>query len=90
MHLHISGIGTSSVYCDISLRDKGFPFECTTMKNETLVVKTHGAWDVKRLDKVVFIIRNPMMAFLSSAKYTNAGHTGNSSAKALSKGIHSH
>ena len=40
----LSGIGTSSLYCDEELRDSTFPFECLGTSNRTIAVKWHGHW----------------------------------------------
>lgn len=84
--IYFSGIGTSSVYCDNGLRRKGFPYECEKLKNKTIVVKTHNPADVKKFEKVVFIIRSPFTAFLTFSRFKKAGHTGTPDKTVVEKG----
>ncbi|KAL4237959.1 hypothetical protein ACF0H5_002669 [Mactra antiquata] len=84
----ISGLGTSSCYCDEDLHNSGFPFECHTDKSKTLVVKAHGieCYETYRFQKVVLLIRNPYDALLSYANFAEGGHTGRPSKPILIKG----
>lgn len=74
MHYHtwkyISGIGTTSQYCDAELKLKGFPFECVTKSLSKFIVrKTHMPNPVKgsspeelakqNYKRAVLIIRDP-------------------------------
>lgn len=64
-----SGIGTSAVYCDPGLNKGGFPFECFSAKQRTIVVKTHRpekhshtkkkASIILPFEKAILLIRNP-------------------------------
>lgn len=75
----VSGIGTSSVYCDPSLRKHGFPFECQRRSNRTIVVKSHRHGQnafIIRFESVILLIRNPFNAILSYFHYSNREHIG--------------
>ncbi|XP_052766850.1 WSCD family member GA21586-like [Mya arenaria] len=71
----MTGIGTSSVYCDSGLRSKGFPFECNRELGKTIVVKAHDTKDLVRFQKIILLVRNPYDALLSYATYSKGGHT---------------
>lgn len=72
----VSGLGTSSMYCDELLQSRGFPFECYDDKQKTIVVKSHDPGHLPYFDKIILIIRNPFDAFLSYANLASVGHTG--------------
>jgi hypothetical protein len=74
------------VYCDGSLKVRGFPHECQHDKTKTVVVKTHEAKHFKMFTKIVLLLRNPYDALLSYANFLKAGHTGHPSEKVLIKG----
>ena len=71
-----TGICTGAIYCDMSLRDRGFLGE-KVQGGSVLVVKTHGSvslWtgvNTKKFDKrthfssAIFIVRNPLDAMVA-------------------------
>ncbi|XP_052790279.1 WSCD family member CG9164-like [Mya arenaria] len=75
----LTGIGTSSVYCDRSLATTGFPFECEKRWNRTLAVKSHlfNVSDIHSFDRNILLIRTPADAFLSYFTYAagSSSHT---------------
>ncbi|XP_045187965.2 uncharacterized protein LOC123545721 [Mercenaria mercenaria] len=79
----MTGLGTSSVYCDGGLRARGFPYECDRDRARTVVVKTHEARHFNLFKKIVLLVRNPYDALLSYAKFAKAGHTGHPSKQVL-------
>ncbi|XP_053386775.1 WSCD family member CG9164-like [Mercenaria mercenaria] len=83
----MTGIGTSSVYCDLQLKKGGFPYECYKKRNRTVVIKTHEPKHVTMFTKIVFLIRNPYDAILSYTKFKTGGHTKHSSEEALQQAL---
>ncbi|XP_060603790.1 WSCD family member GA21586-like [Ruditapes philippinarum] len=81
----MTGIGTSSVYCDGSLKVRGFPHECQHDMTKTVVVKTHETRHFNMFTKIVLLLRNPYDALLSFANFKTAGHTGHIPEKVLIK-----
>ncbi|XP_045165965.2 uncharacterized protein LOC123529629 [Mercenaria mercenaria] len=79
----MTGLGTSSVYCDEGLRTRGFPYECHRDRAKTLVVKTHEGRHFNLFKKIVLLVRNPYDALLSYANFAKAGHTGHPSKQVL-------
>ena len=88
----LTGIGTSSAYCDPSLRNHGFPFECQRRSNRTIVVKSHRHGQnafIIRFESVILLIRNPFNAILSYFHYSNREHIGHADdSKFFTKGRH--
>ncbi|KAL4237963.1 hypothetical protein ACF0H5_002673 [Mactra antiquata] len=72
----MTGLATSSEYCDRSLLNNGFPYECSTDRSHMIVVKTHETKHYHSFQKLVLLIRNPYDALLSMFHITEAGHTG--------------
>ena len=64
------------MYCDSSLREGGFPFECDRERNRVLVVKSHRENSLKTFRRVILLIRNPYESILTFFHYRNSGHTG--------------
>ncbi|XP_045165723.2 WSC domain-containing protein 1-like [Mercenaria mercenaria] len=84
----MTGIGTSSVYCDGSLKKRGFPYECYhKLRNKTVVIKAHVPEHLPLFTKIIFLIRNPYDAFLSFANYKEAGHTEHPTEGKLKKSL---
>lgn len=83
----LTGIGTSSVYCDKILKTHGFPYECHKEKNKTVVVKTHLSKHLPMFKKIVLLIRNPYDAVFALANFNLSGHTGHASKKDLNKTV---
>lgn len=64
-----TGLGTSSLYCDMELSRKGFPFECShTQFRRSLIVKSHEPNIVRNkainitspsFERAILIIRDP-------------------------------
>lgn len=80
----MTGIGTSSMYCDRALRRQGFPFECTPEKNKGIIlVKTHEEKHFKVFEKIVLLLRNPYEAFLAYFSFLKRGHTGQATIEVL-------
>ena len=75
----LSGIGTSSLYCDEELRDSTFPFECLGASNRTIAVKWHGHWKKRfeLFERAILLIRNPYATLLAFFNYDRGGgHVG--------------
>ncbi|XP_045170247.2 WSCD family member AGAP003962-like [Mercenaria mercenaria] len=79
----MTGIGTSSMYCDEELRARGFPYECHHNRARTVVVKTHEARHFNLFKNIVLLLRNPYDALLSCVNFAKVGHTGHSSKQVL-------
>ncbi|KAL4237394.1 hypothetical protein ACF0H5_002112 [Mactra antiquata] len=91
----MSGLATSSCYCDDMLRSNGFPFECHHELFKTIVVKTHEFKHAQEynFEKIILLIRNPYDAILSYANYLKRRHTGTASTfelKQVVRGIFNH
>jgi hypothetical protein len=85
---YITGIGTSSVYCDKKLKKTGFPFECShELFNRTIVIKSHRPKDISRFTKIILLIRNPYDALLSYSKFRLSGHVKHPSIDKLKTGL---
>lgn len=83
----MTGIGTSSVYCDKILRTHGFPYECHKERNKTVVVKTHLSRHLSMFKKIILLIRNPYDAMFALANFNSSGHTSHASKNDLNNTV---
>ena len=74
----ISGIGTASVYCDVDLKQREFPFECHRKFENVVVVKTHdySQETIGTFERAIVLIRNPYDAIFSYYNLDNGFHMG--------------
>lgn len=83
----LTGLGTSSMDCDVQLKKRGFPFECETHKERTIAVKSHYIDDLNKFKKVILVVRNPFDTILSWASFSKGGHTGHPSKVLLKQAV---